>query len=69
MTRPKTANPKQHITATVNPVINTAIEIYRNDEKNRTPDGDRPTRSWVIEEALHFFLEGYISVPGQNQKP
>jgi hypothetical protein len=60
MTRPKTDNPKQHITATVHPKINEAIELYRNDERNRTETGDRPTRSWVIEEALHVFLEEYL---------
>jgi hypothetical protein len=57
MPRTKIENPKVHITATISPVTNDKLEEYRKDEKNRLPDGNKPTRSGVVQDALDIFLK------------
>jgi len=53
------AKTKTHITATIDPDLNTAITNYRNAAKNRIK-GEKPTRSGIIQDALKGMLVEYM---------
>jgi len=59
MAHPKKEFVKDHITATIDAKYSLAIKKYRDDPVNLI-DGEKPSRSGIVQMALDAFLSAYI---------
>jgi hypothetical protein len=73
MSRPKTKDPRRHITATISSAVVQGIENFQKDDKNLTEDKMRPTRSGIIEDSVRAHIGPWIpkeeNVVHANIKP
>jgi hypothetical protein len=59
MSRPKQDVVKEHITATISPAVSGAITLFRDDPVHFI-DGEKMSRSSIIQKALEVFLYKYL---------
>jgi len=60
MSRPKTKEPRRHITATISSAVVRGIENFQKDDKNLMENKMRPTRSGIIEESVRKNIGPWI---------